>query len=126
MFTIEADDVHQVASPVYPAVALAVQMALSAYQNRTGPITAEQFERLFRGVTIPNYSRKWNLDMGTAALMMATALQTVALLEQNAGLVAAKFASDEVAAEVSERAGKAMETVVSLGALADQFGSSGA
>lgn len=108
--------------PVHPAVAMAAQMALTVYANWTGPITAEQFERLFNEVAVQGHWAELNVNMRTVALMMATALQFGALLEQNAGLLAAESAADPIAAQASEHANSAMETVASLSALADQFG----
>ncbi|CAA2158483.1 hypothetical protein MBRA_03759 [Methylobacterium brachiatum] len=75
---------------------MVVQMAFTAYPNRTGPICVEQAEQLFASVAVQKLWVDMSLNMRTVALMMATALHAMALFEQNAGAVSAKFSPQAV------------------------------
>lgn len=97
-------------------------MAVILYSNRTGAISTDAFERLIHGISVQPHWADLDHNLETAALMAATALQFGAWLEQNAGLLSAQSPLDPIAAQASEHASMAIETVASLSMLADQFG----
>lgn len=108
--------------PVHPAVAVAAHMAQRLYAARAGAITAEKFEELFESTAATSEWSKHGIELQTAALMMATALNLQAALGYAEAVSAAGPPSDPATAQASEHAQRTMEAVEALGVLADRYG----
>lgn len=119
----ENDDVQRIErGSVRPAVAMAAHMASHLYAARVGAITAAQFVELFNSTAANEPWRDHSINLRTAALMVATALQLQATLGQAVAFTSMHSPTDPAAAQAGEHAQRTMEAVAALSALADQFG----